>query len=444
MGGESEGQSPIRQERKEAKRLSTCFPPLLTDNCEMADRKQKRGELERDWKDAAFVDDWQRRRKKRFADLQQGSLRDSEGTWDQNLVVDDGIDWGADGPWVHAHEPQIKPSRPGQKFVFPEPIKKGDGVEYPLAKRCAVPAEQQDQASRMFGLELRAKAKRLAHCGAVGQRCWCVGSDRHLFYRPFRCGVRYCKGCGSGNFTALFVKYLRLEKVAKRLVPHWPVEHRPSRAIAKIDFTIRNTGKMPTPGEIKKFNRDIRKFFRAVELRFGISRSEYGVAWCNEFGGSNTNLHAHGVYAGPWLPQKKKKRELSRLFTEVVGDSGFVSIKMARSFPAALAHALKYPAQFISRSNPERLAQLEAAFHGVNRIHSMASFYNPKSGSGSPLEPDIQELMSCPVCEAEIRVIGWSMQTVMELKKEGLRSYSELRQEKARREVSSAPGRAPP
>ena len=113
----------------------------------------------------------------------------------------------------------------------------------------------------------------------------------------------------------------------------------------KLDITTRNVGEMPTAEEVRQFNKDIRKLFRAIEREFGISRREYGVLWCCEFGSGNTNLHAHGVYAGPCLPQ----RELSRLWSVIRSDGSFiVSIKKARSFEAALGHALKYPSKFFS------------------------------------------------------------------------------------------------
>ena len=84
-------------------------------------------------------------------------------------------------------------------------------------------------------------------------------------------------------------------------------------------------------------------------------------------GGNNTNPHGHGVYVGPWLPNKK--RELSKIWQEATPDSSFIiSIKYAKSVASALAHATKYPAKFLSRSTPERLAQLEKSFHRVRRF----------------------------------------------------------------------------
>jgi hypothetical protein len=114
--------------------------------------------------------------------------------------------------------------------------------------------------------------------------------------------------------------------------------------VAKLDFTVRNSGAMPSPEFIREFNADVRRFWRAAERRFGISRHEYGVVGCDEFGEENTNLHRHCAYVGPWLPQRHK--ELSTVWSEIRRECSFVSIKAALSLPAALAHALKYPSKF--------------------------------------------------------------------------------------------------
>jgi hypothetical protein len=92
----------------------------------------------------------------------------------------------------------------------------------------------------------------------------------------------------------------------------------------------------------------------------------------DEFGSGNSNLHAHGVYAGPYLPQHL----LSAWWQEITGDSYIVSIKPAMSFDKALSHALKYPSKFWD-APPLRLAELEKAFHKVRRFHTLARFYNP-------------------------------------------------------------------
>jgi hypothetical protein len=216
---------------------------------------------------------------------------------------------------------------------------------------------------------------------------------------------------------------------------------RPFRVLAKIDFTIRNTGAMPEAAAIRKFNKDIRKFWRAVERRYGISRKEYGVLWCDEFGGSNANLHAHGVYAGPWLPQKGK--ELSALWSEIVGERAFVSIKLAKSFPAGLAHALKYTSKFVSESTPARLAELEKAFHRVRRVHTMAAFYNVKQAEPGE-ERGSLEAKGCPLCGGTLLLVtACGLRPISDLKAEGLRSLEQSWREQGRNRVFGEPRGSP-
>jgi hypothetical protein len=319
-------------------------------------------------------------------------------------------------------------------FILPKPFER-DGVlnlNPPVAPRA-----QAEQATFLWLYGLKPKAIRQAHCLLFGGRRDCASGDpSHCGYVPFLCGNRYCPICGPKIFTALFAKHLRLAPIVHGLVPHWPVHgHRPSRVIAKIDFTSRNRGVMPTPEEVRKFNQNIRKFFRALERKFGISRKEYGFLWCDEFGGQNSNLHAHGVYAGPWLPQKEK--ELSLLWAETVSDGSFiVSIKRAKSFEAALAHALKYPRKFLSHSDPERLAQLEKAFHGVRRVHALGAFYNPKDESDMEMVEGLPGPGHCPFCgDVLLRPTGWKWTPIPELRSQGLRDWDEIRQEVGRKKV---------
>jgi hypothetical protein len=188
----------------------------------------------------------------------------------------------------------------------------------------------------------------------------------------------------------------RLRPLVEQLLTHKPGDHRP-RVLAKVDITVLNTGEMPTAEEVRRFNRDIRRFFRAIEKRFGISRRDYGFLWCCEFGSGNTNLHAHGVYCGPKLPQSRERKELSALWAEIRGDgSKIVSIKPARNFEAALGHALKYPSKYFE-APAARLVDLEVAFDRVRRVHALAAFYNPKI-EREPGEEGPCEAGHCPIC----------------------------------------------
>lgn len=321
-------------------------------------------------------------------------------------------------------------------FILPKPYPMDGVLKLNLP---GAPCGQAEHAASLWAYGLETKAVRQSRCGLVGGRRDCLGCGEK-FYVRFWCGNRYCPNCGLRIFSALFAKHVRLRPVVERLVPVWPVRgRRPDLVIAKIDFTQRNTGTMPDAEQVKRFNCYIRKFWRKVEKRFCIRCDQYGVLWCDEFGGKgNTNLHAHGIYAGPWLPQK----ELSRIWLEVTRDSFVVYIKMARSFEAALAHALKYAGKFLSK-DPGRLAQLEIAFHGTRRVHAMAAFYNPGDAEVGA-EADvvaIPEAGCCPLCGDDLyRPPGWTWRTIRELEDEGLRDVEEVRRERGRQKIFSGSG----
>jgi hypothetical protein len=291
------------------------------------------------------------------------------------------------------------------------------------------------QAEEMQRLNLHGKAKRLLLCGRIGRRVNCTDSDHHKFFQGYLCRNRYCETCGPVWFRKTFSERLTaLESVVGHLLHDG--EQRGRRiVIAKLDFTVPNTGQMPTPEFVRKFHADLHRFWRAAERRFGISRKEYGWVGCDEFGGDNTNLHKHCVYVGPWLPQKRK--ELSALWSEIRGERSFVSIKPAKTFSAALAHALKYPAKFLDASTPERLAQLEAVFHRTRRFSSGGAFYNVtpvrEPGDDSPVG-------ECPLCGARLVEVMEPWSAVFALEGEGRRSVEQVRREIGRARILSGAG----
>ena len=115
----------------------------------------------------------------------------------------------------------------------------------------------------------------------------------------------------------------------------------------------------------------------------------------------------------------------------------FVSIKRAKGLNGALAHALKYPAKFLSASTPQRLADLEAVFHRTRRFSTGGAFYGLKSqrepGEDSPIG-------SCPLCGARLSetVEPWVSRFVLEA--EGRRNVEEARREMARAKTFSGTG----
>ena len=295
------------------------------------------------------------------------------------------------------------------------------------------------QALAMEKLELRSKAKRFVLCGRIGRRIDCTGHEVHKFCQPYMCRCRYCQLCGPAWFRGKFNELLTsLQPVVEHLF-HEGKRCGRQTVIAKLDFTVPNSGVMPRTEAVRKFHADLRRFWRAAERRFGISRTQYGFAGCDEFGGGNTNLHRHCLYVGPRLPQSKVRKELSALWSEVRGERSFVSIKLARSFEAALAHALKYPAKFLGASTPERLAELEKAFHRTRRFSAGGAFYNVTTerepGEDSPIG-------ECPLCGARLCEIveNWVPRSTLEA--EGRRSVEEIRRAVGRAKILS--GASPP
>lgn len=130
---------------------------------------------------------------------------------------------------------------------------------------------------------------------------------------------------------------------------------------------------------------------RRALRELGIDSKQYGFLWCDEFGGwdpkkelHNTNLHAHGIYVGPYIPQEL----FARLWTEIRAKKDGAKIVWIskqkidkppadflecerRRFIRCLGHALKYTGKHVSRSDGARLADLEIAFHTVRRVHTI-------------------------------------------------------------------------
>lgn len=312
---------------------------------------------------------------------------------------------------------------------------------------------------------LHAKAKRHILCGRLGKRQNCQENDRHRFFRSYRCQGRYCEACGPAWFRKKFSDLLlALEPLVDRLL-HDGARRGREMVVANVDFTTPNTGEMPEPEQVRGFHRAQHDFWRLAERLLGVSRSEYGWAGCDEFGGSNTNLHRHSLYVGPVLLQRHK--ELSAIWSvaniqdrarrrEVIRSARkygvrnlwnalrpeehrFVSIKRARSFQSALAHALKYPSKFVSRSTPERLAELEAAFHKTRRFSTGGMFYRLKVIR----EPgEDSSLGECPLCGGRLAEVveGWVPRFALEA--EGRQDIEQARQHAGREKALQ--GASPP
>jgi hypothetical protein len=323
---------------------------------------------------------------------------------------------------------------------------------------------------------LAKKANRLANCSTSGRRLDCREHPDHLFFAGFKCQCRYCRQCGPDVFSALFRKYSGLWPTVETLLPL--NGFRAKVIVAKLDFTAFKLERMPTPREIREFNEDIRECVRRVTQGLRIGSKHFGFLWCDEFGGwnskkqsYNTNLHAHGVYVGPFIPHGL----LVETWTEIRAAKDGAKVVWIekqkidnppadflecerRRFTRALGHALKYTGKHVLRSDGQRLADLEAAFHTVRRVHTMGLFYHAdlrcqsqcgKCDSRCDLvaghEGDHQckyhgHENRCPLCDAHLmfpRESGYA--PIADLKKEGRRELGEVRRQVARDRIFCGP-----
>jgi len=356
--------------------------------------------------------------------------------------------------------------------TVPDLIGEQDGelILTPLARR-ADPWNI-EKACAMYRSGIDRKAQRQLACHLLGAEIHC--SNGHSFRAAYECGNRYCKVCGPKGANELFAKKLGAIRMAaaklldcgapncrvcdwwrdnpgktkereiSQPLPHWPPpkgnRRRPRVVVAALDFTLRNTGETPEPWQLRQLNAWIKKWARAIERRFGVDRREYGIVFCDELGGNNTNMHAHAIYVGPWLPQEK--RELSQLWAEVTRGAGLiVSIKYAESIERALYHAIKYPAKFAEKAAPARSAELESIFHRVRRVHALAQFYNAPNPDDELKDPGISR--KCPACGERLSEPRW-WTPLFDLCARGLRDVVELRREMERGRVLLGVGGSSP
>jgi hypothetical protein len=165
--------------------------------------------------------------------------------------------------------------------------------------------------------------------------------------------------------------------------------------LARTNFTLRSDGSEITPERVQKFNRCVREVMRKT---IG-SPNGYGMLFMDEVGfetrghlpnflrvAHGLNLHAHGLYFGPYVDWERTRdlwiAETLKVFG--VESRGFY-IKAVRGFfnnPGrairwALNHMFKYASKPPAVS-AERLAALISSFDGARRVHSLGMFYGKK------------------------------------------------------------------
>lgn len=257
--------------------------------------------------------------------------------------------------------------------------------------------ERGQTAKLIYSLGLEAKAYRYGRCGRYG-----IPLQGHDLFCPlkgksfgtYHCGLRFCPFCGPSSYQRLFQRYA--PAIGEKVVGNVRLK---GYVLARVNWTIRATGEMPSSEEIRLFNRAIRKHLKRV-LPKG---AEFGLIWSDEFGfetrghvaerkAGGLNLHAHGLYFGPYLNWQKARDA----WLKITGSTGFwikgihhwqrgVQKKVSR----AMAHLLKYVSKMPAVS-AERIAAFESAFDGVRRVHTMGLFYD--------LPPASKRERHCPQC----------------------------------------------
>lgn len=321
---------------------------------------------------------------------------------------------------VPAHKRDRKSSHRPPRLL----VRAADGWRYPARAR----PEKVAKAIALSLLGLDKKAQREIGCGLLAAEAAC-GCNRR-FKVAYRCNSRFCVDCAAPYSRDLFRRaWERVQAVAAVLCPCWPRHpgadiHR-GPVMAKLDFTLRSTGELSTVRRNRDLGRSIRKFFQVCEVQFGIPREGYGCAFqmetSREGNGRTKNgrvvlgnmSHAHAVYVGPWLPNKRK--QLSRIWRKVSPDGSFsVSIKRADNLAQALGHATKYPRKLVRQSTPERLAQLEKSYSRVRMFRMIGAFDKriaerilTAAADGEAFHfPQFKRVSACPFCGGAVEMCG--------------------------------------
>ena len=352
-------------------------------------------------------------------------LRDGDGwypiTDDQSLAEV--------GGYFSEHPPEPKHREP--RDLLP-------GIDWDsLGKRGEV-------ATGLYAAGLKSKAHRFADCyrNGIPYDC-CNPACLTKAFGRFHCGCRFCEYCGPMLYRELMDKYAGLfsKFVAER-------KSHEGYTLARLNFTMKATGDVPTPEEIKRFNRAIRRALKMAVPKDESGGLQYGVAWSDEFGyelrgrkkqrvAGGLNLHAHALYYGPRLSWRVLRDAWvdSLQHQGLEGQGLWVTFLTGwRNNPArfvwgALAHMLKYISK-VAAKTPERTVALELAFNHVRRVHTGGLFYNlPDEG-----EARHQSSPACPRCnQPMVRADGarpWERFPVECFEREGRRDLAELRREK--------------
>jgi hypothetical protein len=302
------------------------------------------------------------------------------------------------------------------RSIFTGPSVWRERFEHPPEPVVAVPFEPEAEAvldgrarvaEELSARGLPKKARRYESCARQGTPKVCVRDPfKHRFFERFRCGVWPCPYCAPFERLRLKRKYLPV--VLKVLAES--VGDLSEFVLARVTFTIRSTGEVPNPREVRAMNLCVKRV-----LRRALGRRKFGLLFRDEFGfelrghtvdrvAGGLNVHLHGLYLGPFLPWERIRdlwiEETERVFGEPSRGFWISPIPGWRANPEEAArHALNHMLKYTGKSpavSPERIADLISAVHRVRQVHALGLFFGVKvpaaEKSGAPL---------CPACKAE-------------------------------------------
>jgi hypothetical protein len=292
------------------------------------------------------------------------------------------------------------------------------------------------KVSRLLeGMGFKSKAERFADCEVKAVPVDCLACGEKYFSR-YRCTLRYCENCGPWHFSRLMQRYLG---PITNLIKGQGSQR--GRTLAKLNFTVRASNRMPHPSEPRRLMKMIRRWFKRMmptgELWGCVFAVETGHELAVKHPGRKAggwNLHVHALYYGPFLDQPVGLR----LWKELLIDSGGFSIKQCwgwkwnteRAVRRALIHHFGYILK-PSAVSAERIAALEILFAGVRRVHTLGCFYKlPKPERKSPSA-------RCPKCgqSLPVNLRVWHRSErfdVTRLEAEGRRDARQLERERRR------------
>jgi hypothetical protein len=251
------------------------------------------------------------------------------------------------------------------------------------------------------------KADRYLFCSRKAFILRCEGPEKHEFFSPSYCDLRFCQICSKRQFCRLYAKHAGVLEFVRK-------NPRRGFRLRLITLTSKNTG-MLTHEDIKVFNGQVKKTL--LLLLDGIEG--WGAIAVLEVGFNNWNLHAHILAWCPYIEQKR----LSAAWRSVSGHQVVWINEQRVSGRKALLYILKYVSKPPS-DKPEIIGQLEVAFDRTRRVHSYGLFYN---FSGE--DPDGQESrwLECPKCGADLKRVK-GMHHAYQLRRQGLQFIGHFRE----------------